>query len=65
MMIIFLFFLVCFDTLFSKEGLLKNVGFYIFIMIIVYHLINALIFIIKKYDLIIIKIMDIVYAKKK
>ena len=35
---------VCHKSLFSKEGLIKNVGFYIFIVIIIIRIINLFIF---------------------
>ena len=36
--------LECYDKLFSKDGLLKNVGFYTFIPIIIFHFVSIIIF---------------------
>ena len=55
-------FLVCHKILFSKEGLLKNIGSYILISIIIFHIINMLIFYTKQFDLLKNKIKDIIYA---
>ena len=57
-------FLVCKESLFSKEGLLKNIGFYIIIIIFIMHLINIIIFYVMQLDLLKNKIEDIIYAIK-
>ena len=56
--------LSCNESLFCKEGLIKNVGFYIFIVIIIIHIINLFIFYIKQIDLLKNKIKDLIYAIK-
>ena len=56
--------LVCHKSLFSKEGLIKNVGFYIFIIIIIIHIINLFIFYIKKLNLLKNKIKHLIFAIK-
>ena len=55
-------FLVCHDTFFSKEGLIKNIGFYIFNLIISYHIVNTIMFYLKYFNLLQNKIKDIVKA---
>ena len=57
-------FLVCYKILFSKEGLLKNFGFYVFLAIIIYHTINIILFYIKYFALLKKKINDIIYSLK-
>ena len=44
--------LLCFDNLFKIENTMYNIGFYIITFIIIFHMINALIFFIKKFRLI-------------
>ena len=44
--------LLCFDNLFKIENIMYNIGFYIITFIIIFHMINALIFFIKKFRLI-------------
>ena len=57
-------FLVCYKILFSKEGLLKNFGFYVFLAIIIYHTVNIILFYIKYFALLKKKINDIIYSLK-
>ena len=40
--------LLCFDNLFKIESIIYNIGFYIITFIIIFHMINALIFFLKK-----------------
>ena len=54
--------LVCVENLFSKIGLLENVGFYIFIVFIILHIISLFVFYIKQLDLLISKIRDIIFS---
>ena len=56
--------LKCVDTLFSKEGLLTNIGSYILIIIIVFHLISIIIFYKCGYQFIDTYIQDIIDDKK-
>ena len=56
--------LKCKKSLFSKDGLIKNIGFYIFIVIIIFRIINLFIFYIKQLDLLKNKIKDLIYAIK-
>ena len=55
-------FLVCHDTFFSKEGLIKNIGFYIFNLIISYHIVNTIMFYLKYFNLLNNKIKEIIKA---
>ena len=48
--------LKCFEALFSKIGISKNVGFYIFITFIIFHTIVLILFYNKKLDTLIKKI---------
>ena len=43
--------LKCFDVLFSKEGLSKNIGFFIISLIIIFHIITLIVFYSKKFFL--------------
>jgi hypothetical protein len=54
--------LICHEILFSKEGLIKNVGFYIFIVIIIIRIISSFIFFIKQFKLLKKKINNLSYA---
>ena len=42
--------LVCVDVLFSKKGLSKNIGFFVIIVIIIFHIICIFIFYLKQFD---------------
>ena len=53
---------VCHKSLFSKEGLIKNVGFHIFIAIIIIRIINLFIFYKKQKNLLKKKIKNLIYA---
>ena len=57
-------FLICNEILFSKEGLFKNIGFYIIGIIIIFHIINMILFYMKLFDLLKNKIKEIIYAIK-
>ena len=54
----------CIKLLFSKEGIITNIGFYSFFPVIIAYLISIIIFKIKEYDLIKKQIDLIVLAKK-
>ena len=54
--------LKCYKTLFSKEGISSNIGFFIIMIIILIYIITSLIFCIKQYNKLVDKIKDIVYA---
>ena len=56
--------LSCHKSLFSKDGLIKNVGFYILIVIIIIRINNLFIFCIKQLDLLKNKFKDLVFAIK-
>ena len=54
----------CYKNLFSKEGLIKNIGFYLIIIIIIFHIVCILFFYLKDLKIIINKIKDIIYGKR-
>ena len=56
--------LKCVKVLFSKEGISKNVGFYIFIFFIIFHTIILVLFYKKKLDVIIKQIKYLIMAIK-
>ena len=57
--------LVCHNVLFSKNGIIRNYGFYSLILIILFHSIIILLFYIKKlYNVIKVKIKDIIFGIK-
>ena len=56
--------LKCYRVLFSKKGISKNVGFFIFIAFLIFHTITLIIFYLKKLDLLIKKIKQLIYAIK-
>jgi len=55
--------LKCFNVLFSKKGILENIGFYIFDAFIIFHTIILILFYLQKLDLLINKINEIISAK--
>ena len=55
-------FLVCYKKLLNKEGLIKNIGFYLLFPIILFHIIIIIIFYIKKYKKIKKKIENIIFG---
>jgi hypothetical protein len=55
----------CYELLFSKEGLLTNIGSYILICIILFHLISTVIFYKCGYQIISTNIQDIIDEKRK
>ena len=57
-------FLICNNSLFCKEGLLKNIASYLIGTIIIFHAINTIIFYIKKLELLKNKISDIIFTIK-
>ena len=54
----------CIKLLFSKEGIITNIGFYSFFPVIIVYFISLIYFNMKEYKLIIKQIADIVLAKK-
>ena len=56
--------LICFKNLFLKDGIIYNVGSFIIIVIIIFHIICIFIFYLKKYKVLKKKIKDIVFAIK-
>ena len=56
-------FLVCYKKLFNKEGILKNIGSYIILSIIIFHIIAIFIFFLKQFSSLKKKIKKIVYKK--
>ena len=56
--------LKCYHTLFSKVGLICNIGFYIIIIILIYHLFSMIYFYCNNFDKIKNKINDIIFALK-
>ena len=56
--------LVCYKVLLSKQGLVKNIGFYILITIISFHIASIFMFCLKQFDLLKLKILNIIYAIK-
>ena len=55
-------FLVCNKILFNKEAIIKNIGSYTYIVIIVFQIITIFIFYMKQFPLIKMKIKDIIFA---
>ena len=56
-------FLVCYQNLFNKEGIIKNIGSYIIVSIIIFHIIAIFIFILKQFSSIKKKIEKIASEK--
>ena len=56
--------LTCYKTLLTKDSLIYNVGSYIVIAILIFHIICIIIFYTKQFDLLKLKIKDIVFAIK-
>ena len=56
--------LKCLKVLFNKKGLIKNVGFYIFSTIFIFHIIILILFYQKRLNLLIDKIKCIIFAIK-
>ena len=54
--------LKCFNVLFSKIGISKNVGFYILLVIILFHTITIFVFYLKEFYSLINKIKDIIIS---
>ena len=54
--------MICYNVLFSKEGLLHNIAFYAIIIIIIFHLVSIIIFYKSKINIIKDKIKDISYG---
>ena len=56
--------LKCYKTLFSELGLIQNIGFYVIILIIIFHTISMILFQIKYWDILKHKIKGIVFYIK-
>ena len=56
--------LKCVKILFCKKGILKNVGFFIFVLFIIFYTIVIILFYLKKLDLLLNKIKEIIIAIK-
>ena len=56
--------LKCYHTLFSKVGLIRNIGFYIIIIILIFHFFCMIYFYCNNFDKIKNKINDIIFALK-
>ena len=56
--------LICKKSLFTKEGIYKNIGFYILVFIILIHIISIFLFYLKQYELIKNTIKKIIYGLK-
>ena len=54
----------CYDVFLSKKGLTNNIGFYIVLPIIIFHIATIFIFYKKDYNIIIYKIKELLYVKK-
>ena len=57
--------LKCYKVLFSKNGISKNIGFFILIAIIIFHSITLFVFYLKEFDLLICKIKNIIFSKNE
>ena len=55
----------CYDLVFSKDGLLSNIGSYILILIIILHLISIIIFYKCGYQILDTSIQDMIEDKKR
>ena len=56
--------LTCYKTLLTKDSLIYNIGSYVVIAILIFHIICIIIFYAKQYKLLKLKIKDIVFAIK-
>ena len=56
-------FLICHKTLFSKKGILYNIGCYLIIVIMIFKIISFFVFYIKQFDFLKNKINNIIFAK--
>ena len=52
-------FLICYKKLFNKKGIINNIGFYLILVIIIFHIINILIFSLNNFHSLIKKIKKI------
>ena len=57
-------FLKCYKKFFNKEGILNNIGCYILLVVILFHLIAILVFFIKQFSLLKKKIKNVISFKK-
>ena len=53
----------CYNALFTKKGLLKNIGNYILLSTILFYIISIFIFIIKGYNSLIFQVKDLIHTK--
>ena len=58
-------FLVCYKKLFNKEGIINNIGSYLLLAIILFHIISIIIFYLKEFSLIKKKINNIISGINK
>ena len=56
--------LICYKKLLKKDGLIYNIGSYIVIAILIFHIICIIIFYVKQYNILKLKIKDITFAIK-
>ena len=56
--------MICYKKLFSKEGIINNIGCYIIISILILHIISIFIFYIKQVNKMRSIILDIIYSIK-
>ena len=56
-------FLICYKNLFNKNGILNNIGFYLLLIIILFHIITIFIFIMKQFKVLKKKINKIISIK--
>ena len=57
--------LKCYNTVFSKDGLLKNIGNYVLVIILIIHLVSIIVFYKCGYQVLELYINDIIFEKKK
>ena len=58
-------FLVCYKKLFNKKGVINNIGSYLLIVIMLFHIITIFIFYINQFPIIKMKINDIIFGIKE
>ena len=57
--------LICYKTLLTKDNLIYNIGSYIVLIIMIFHIISIIIFYSKQYKLLKLIIKDLVFAINK
>ena len=60
-----LYIMKCYNTLFSKNGLINNIGSYIILIIFLFFIVSSIIFYLKGYSKINIKIQNIISSTKE